>query len=63
VVVLSLALGRHDSSPRWKQVAHPARDVWMHHLEVHAPDDLDGEVLAWLREAYDHAGPDPDLDR
>ncbi len=33
-VVLSMTLGRHDESLRWKQVAHPARDIWMHHLEV-----------------------------
>ena len=54
-VDISIALGRLDDSTRWKQVAHPARDVWMHHLEVRAVRDLDDEVQGWLREAYTQA--------
>lgn len=56
LVVLTLALTRQDDSRRWKQVAHPARGIWMHHLEVRATEDLDEEVRDWLREAYDMAG-------
>jgi hypothetical protein len=55
-VVLSVALDHHDDSPRWKEISHPSRSVWMHHLEIHALDELDGEVLGWLREAF--AGAD-----
>ena len=55
-VVLTIALGRHDPSPRWKEVAHPARAHWMHHLELHDPADVDEEVARWLREAADRAG-------
>jgi hypothetical protein len=55
-VVLSVALGRHDDSARFKEVVHPAREIWMHHLEVQSLDDLDAQVLAWLREAFEHAG-------
>lgn len=54
-VVLAIALGREDASPRWKQVAHPAPHVWMHHLEIRAVDDLDDEVAARLAEAIDLA--------
>jgi hypothetical protein len=54
-VVLSIALGRHVPSQRFKQVAHPATDQWMHHLELHGPDDVDDEVVAWLREAFERA--------
>jgi hypothetical protein len=49
--VLSVALPRLDASPRWKQVAHPAPTVWMHHLEVRAIEDLDEEVRDRLVEA------------
>lgn len=56
LVVLSIALTRHYDSRRWKQVAHPARGIWMHHLEVRATGDLDDEVRAWLGEAYTKAG-------
>lgn len=55
-VVLSIALDRHLPSERFKEVAHPAPSVWMHHLEIHTPDDLDDEVAGWLHEAADRAG-------
>ena len=54
-IVLSIALSRHDASPRFKQVAHPSPHVWMHHLEVRSLDELDDEVRRWLREAFDAA--------
>lgn len=54
-VVLSIALDRTDSSPRWKEVAHPSPLRWMHHLEIHDVAELDDEVAAWLQEAADLA--------
>ncbi|WP_434992880.1 DUF5655 domain-containing protein [Arthrobacter sp. Ld5] len=60
--VLSIALPRRVDSARFKEVAHPSATVWMHHLEIHAPDELDAEVLGWLADAYANAGwgpPDP----
>jgi Domain of unknown function (DUF5655) len=55
-VVLSIALGREDRSPRWKQVVNPTATQWMHHLEVHSVDDVDDEVVDWLTEAAARAG-------
>jgi Domain of unknown function (DUF5655) len=54
-VVLSIALDRHIPSTRFKEVVHPAPSIWMHHLEIHAPDDLDDEVGQWLHDATDRA--------
>lgn len=54
--VLSLALPRRDTDARWKQVAHPARTTWMHHLELRAPSEVDDQVRRWLEEAYASAG-------
>jgi hypothetical protein len=54
-IVLSIALGRHDASPRFKQVAQPAPRIWMHHMEIHDLAQLDDEVRAWLREAFENA--------
>ena len=54
-VVLSIALTHPLGSTRFKEVAHPARSTWMHHLEVHDVVDLDDEVAGWLREAADGA--------
>lgn len=55
-VVLSIVLGRHDPSERFKEVAHPTARHWMHHLELNGPDEVDGEVREWLREALERAG-------
>jgi len=55
-VVLSIALGRHDDSPRFKEVAHPSPKHWIHHLEVGDIDEVDNEVAAWLIEAAERAG-------
>ena len=55
-VVLTVVLGRRDPSPRWKEVLHPARAHWVHHLELHDPAEIDDEVVAWLREAAERAG-------
>lgn len=49
-VVLSIALGRHGHSRRFKELAHPAPAHWIHHLEIHDLRDLDDEVVGWLRE-------------
>jgi hypothetical protein len=55
-VVLTIALGRHDPSPRFKEVVHPSSRHWMHHLEIDDVRDLDDEVAGWLREAAGRAG-------
>ena len=54
--VLSVALPRRLESVRFKEVVHPAPTVWMHHLEVRAPDEVDDEVARWLAEAWAAAG-------
>ena len=54
-VVLSIVLGHHDASARFKEVAHPSARHWIHHLELHGPGEVDDEVLDWLREAVEHA--------
>jgi hypothetical protein len=55
-VVLSIALGCHVESPRWKQVVEPTPGRWMHHLEIRDITDVDEEVVRWLREAANRAG-------
>ena len=55
-VVLTIALGRHDASARFKEVVHPSPKHWVHHLEVRTIGEIDDEVADWLREAADRAG-------
>ncbi len=54
--VLSIALPRQVASDRFKEVAHPSAKVWMHHLELSDPAEIDDEVRAWLTQAYENAG-------
>ena len=54
--VLSVALSRRVESGRVKQVVQPSPRVWMHHLELASPDEVDDEVAGWLREAWVEAG-------
>lgn len=54
--VLSIVLPFEVRSDRFKEVVHPSAKVWMHHLELHAPSDVDGQVQEWLTEAYLSAG-------
>jgi hypothetical protein len=56
--VLSIALGRRIDSPRFKSVVHPSPGLWMHHLELRSEDELDAEVVGWLRQARDDASLD-----
>ena len=53
--VLSIALPRHLSSSRFKEVVHPSAAVWMHHLELRKGGDVDDEVRSWMQEAYEAA--------
>ena len=54
--VLSIALPRQVTSDRFKEVAHPSAKVWMQHLELHDPAEIEDEVRAWLIQAYENGG-------
>ncbi|MCU1445764.1 DUF5655 domain-containing protein [Cryobacterium sp.] len=55
-LVLSIDLDRFDTSPRWKEVAEPTLNHFMHHLELRRAEELDDEVFDCLREAWSKAG-------
>jgi hypothetical protein len=55
-VVLSIALWRPVDSDRFKSVVNPSPGVWMHHIELRDPQDVDQPIREWLREAFDGAG-------
>jgi len=54
-LVLTVALRRRDPSPRWKQIVEPVPGRFTHHLELYSAADIDDEVSAWLREAWEAA--------
>jgi hypothetical protein len=55
-LVVTVALRRHDVSPRWKEIVEPYPGRFIHHLELRAAAEVDDEVRAWLREAWEIAG-------
>jgi hypothetical protein len=55
-LVLTLALGRRDPSPRWKEVVEPRPGRFAHHLELRDAADVDEDVRAWIAEAWVRAG-------
>jgi hypothetical protein len=54
-LVLSVAFGHRDRSPRWKEVVEVRPGRVMHHLELRRPSDVDTEVGAWLAAAWAEA--------
>jgi len=57
-LVLTLSFPHRDPSPRWKEIVEPARGRFIHHLELYSTDDLDDEVIEWLKIAWKMAGDD-----
>jgi hypothetical protein len=55
-LVLSVSLPYRHNSARWKEIVEPVPGRFMHHLELHAKTDIDDEVHAWLREAWNLGG-------
>lgn len=55
-LVLTIGVRLHHPSPRWKQVVEPYPGRFTHHLELHDPAEVDGEVCSWLRQAWLQAG-------
>jgi hypothetical protein len=55
-LVLTCALHRRDESQRWKQIVEPSPGRFTHHLELYTPGEVDSEVEAWLREAWQVSG-------
>lgn len=50
--ILSFSLNHQVVSPRIVESVEPYPGRWMHHLILSAQEDLDEELLEWLREAY-----------
>lgn len=51
-LLVSFGLGRRESSPRVMQAVEPYPGRWTHHVPVHAPEEVDRELLSWLEEAW-----------
>lgn len=54
-LVVTLGLNRRLDSPRVAVAVEPYPGRWTHHFLLTEEDQIDGELLGWLREAWDFA--------
>lgn len=54
-IVVTLGLGRRLDSPRVEIATEPYPSRWTHHLLLSDIEDIDEELMAWVREAADFA--------
>lgn len=51
-IVVTFGLGRREPSPRVGVAVEPYPGRWTHHVTVTRDEEIDGELLGWLREAW-----------
>lgn len=52
-LTVTFGLGRPVQDPRIAVTTEAAPNRWTHHVLVGAPEEIDAELLEWLREAHD----------
>ena len=50
-ITVTFGLGRRVDSPRIDGSVEPYPNRWTHHVMVSSEEELDGELMDWLREA------------
>lgn len=54
-LLVTFGLSHRLSSPRIAVAVEPYPNRWTHHVVVAREEEIDGELLDWLAEAYDFA--------
>lgn len=52
-VLVTFGLSHRLDSPRVWNAAEPYPNRWTHHVVVSSAEEVDAELLGWIREAYD----------
>ena len=52
-LVVTFGLDHRVESPRIDIATEPYPHRWTHHVLISAPQEIDNELLGWVREAYD----------
>lgn len=50
-ITLTLGLNRRLDSPRVDAASEPYPGRWTHHIVIGSVEELDGELMGWIREA------------
>ena len=54
-LVVTVGLARRLDSPRVAVAVEPYPNRWTHHVLVTRPEEIDGELMSWMEEAYQFA--------
>ncbi|WP_251319307.1 DUF5655 domain-containing protein [Flintibacter muris] len=54
-ITVTLGLNRRELSPRVDQASEPYPGRWTHHLVIGSVEEIDGELMNWVREACEFA--------
>lgn len=54
-IIVSFGLSYQRVSPRISLAVEPYPNRWTHHVAVETCAEIDGELLDWLKEAYEFA--------
>lgn len=54
-LLVSFGLSRRVDSPRIAAAVEPYPNRWTHHVIAASEEDIDGELMDWLREAHEFA--------
>lgn len=54
-IVVTFGLDHPLESPRVDGMTEPYPNRWTHHIVIAEPEDVDGELMEWIREAYQFA--------
>lgn len=54
-ITVTLGLNRREDSPRIDQASEPYPGRWTHHIVIGSAEEIDDELMAWVKEAYDFA--------
>lgn len=52
-IILSFGLGHQVESPRIAEAVEPYPGRWTHHVIIQDEEEIDGEIMDWLRQAYE----------
>ena len=51
-ILVSFGLFHRQESDRIQYASEPYPNRWTHHMLVQAPEEIDDELMGWIREAY-----------
>ena len=52
-ILVTFGLSHRVEDPRIAVAVEPYPNRWTHHVVVDKPEQIDGKLLSWLREAWD----------